>query len=443
MRTLYTILFYLLLPFILLRLLWRGFRAPAYWQRWSERFGYFPPLPATPTIWIHAVSVGEVQASLTLIQELQKRYPRHPLLITTMTPTGSKRVQDLFGNSVSHFYLPYDLPGAVTRFLNQVQPQLAILMETELWPNLLFACQRRKIPVLLLNARLSVPSAAGYRKISGFMRQMLNCLTVIAAQTEADANRFLSLGATADQVQITGNLKFDSRLPANLSEQVESLRQQWGTDRLIWIAASTHEGEEEQILAAFLQVKRHFKHLLLVLVPRHPERFNRVTTLCKQRGFVTVRRSEGRMCTSQTDIYIGDTMGELPYIYAACDVAFVGGSLVPIGGHNLMEPAAVGLPILVGPYTFECAHISRRLWEEGVAYQVNNFVELATALKMLLGDKTQRREMGAKGRQFVQQNRGALGRVLTILNTYLGDSSPVTVVAIPTLTSPVISSGTQ
>jgi 3-deoxy-D-manno-octulosonic-acid transferase len=266
------------------------------------------------------------------------------------------------------------------------------------------------------------------------MRQMLTCVTVIAAQTEADANRFLDLGATADQVQVTGNLKFDSRLPTNLSEQVEALRQQWGTDRLIWIAASTHEGEEEQILAAFLQVKRHFKHLLLVLVPRHPERFNRVTTLCKQRGFVTVRRSEGRICTSQTDIYIGDTMGELPYLYAACDVAFVGGSLVPIGGHNLMEPAAVGLPIIVGPYTFECAHISRRLWEEGVAYQVNNFVELATVLKMLLGDKKQRREMGDKGRLFVQQNRGALEKILTIVNNYLGNQSSVTVVSIPTLT---------
>jgi 3-deoxy-D-manno-octulosonic-acid transferase len=371
------------------------------------------------SIWIHAVSLGEVQAAVPLIQALQSRFPRQSILVTTMTPTGSQRLREVFGDKVQHVYLPYDLPDAIARFLARVQPCLLILLETELWPNWLSACQRRAIPVILANARLSAPSAAGYRWIGGLMREMLGGVSVIAAQTEEDAGRFLALGAAPSQVQVTGSIKFDSPLPANLAEQVERLRQLWGRDRLVWIAASTHEGEEEQVLEAFAVVKPLFNNLLLVLVPRHPERFKRVAALCQQRGYVVVRRSEGGACAVETDIYLGDTMGELPLLYAAGEVAFVGGSLVPIGGHNLMEPAAVGVPIIVGTYLFECAEISRRLLEAGAAQQVSNSVELARVLKVYLGDAGLREQTGVKGRLFVQQNRGALGRLVSVVSGYL------------------------
>jgi 3-deoxy-D-manno-octulosonic-acid transferase len=419
LRHLYSFLFYLFTPVILLRLAWRGWRAPAYWQRWPERFGFLPELSGTNSIWIHAVSVGEVQAAVPLIHALQSRFPKQSLLVTTMTPTGSQRLREVFGDKVEHVYLPYDLPDAIARFLARVQPRLLILLETELWPNWLSACRRRAMPVILANARLSAPSAAGYRWIDGLMREMLGGVSMIAAQTEEDAERLLALGATPSQVQVTGSIKFDSPLPANLAEQVARLRQQWGRDRLVWIAASTHEGEEEQVLEAFATVTPLFNNLLLVLVPRHPERFKRVATLCQQRGYVVVRRSEGKTCSAATSIYLGDTMGELPLLYAACEVAFVGGSLVPIGGHNLMEPAAVGVPIIVGTYLFECAEIARRLLEAGAAQQVSNSVELARVLAVYLGDAKLRKEMGEKGRFFVQQNQGALERLLSVVSRYL------------------------
>ncbi|MEN8215691.1 MAG: lipid IV(A) 3-deoxy-D-manno-octulosonic acid transferase [Pseudomonadota bacterium] len=407
MRLIYTLIFYLAIPFVLLRLLWRGVRAPAYWQRWSERFGL--TLPEQQSLWIHAVSMGEVQAAVPLIQALRTRF--QSILVTTMTPTGSQRVREVFGDSVSHVYLPYDLPGAMARFLDHVQPRLLIIMETELWPNLLHACQQRAIPVILANARLSANSAAGYQRISGLTRKMLTSVTAVAAQTQVDAARFIDLGAPPSKVHITGSIKFDSRLPA---KKAENLRQQWGTSRAVWIAASTHDGEEETVLEAFYQLKQTFNDLLLVLVPRHPERFNRVAALCKRRGFVVARRTEGNVNT-QTEIYLGDTMGDLPLLYAACDVAFVGGTLVPIGGHNLLEPAAVSLPVIMGPHVFECAEICRQLLEAQAAQQVNDAAQLANAVKKYLNDATLKRQTGENGRLFVEKNRGALERLLTII----------------------------
>jgi 3-deoxy-D-manno-octulosonic-acid transferase len=388
-------------------------RAPAYWQRWLERFGFFPPLPVQQSLWIHAVSMGEVQAAVPLIKALQNQFPS--ILVTTMTPTGSQRVREIFGNSVLHVYLPYDLPGAVSRFLNRSQPRLLILMETELWPNLLFTCKQRQIPVILANARLSAQSATGYQRIAGLTREMLNSVAAIAAQTELDAKRFINLGVAKKKVHVTGSIKFDSRLPVNFSEKAEALRRQWGIERPVWIAASTHEGEEQIVLNTFNQLKQHINNLLLLLVPRHPERFNRIADLCQQQGFIIARRSKG-IVNTKTEIYLGDTMGDLPLLYAACDVAFVGGSLVPIGGHNLLEPAAVGLPVIVGPYTFECEEICRRILEAGAAQRVNDTKQLVQAVKMYLTDTKLQMETGEKGRLFVQRNRGALERLLAIIN---------------------------
>jgi 3-deoxy-D-manno-octulosonic-acid transferase len=390
-------------------------RAPAYWYRWTERFGYCPTLPKQQSLWIHAVSMGEVQAAVPLIQALRHQVPEQSILITTMTPTGSQRVRDVFGDSVWHVYLPYDLPGAIARFLARSQPRWLILMETELWPNLLYACQQRGIGVILANARLSARSAAGYQHIAGLMRPMLENLTAVAAQTEIDAARFIDLGASPTKVHVTGSIKFDTHLPNDFSEKAKQLRHQWGTDRAVWIAASTHEGEEKAVLDAFYELKKEFNGLVLLLVPRHPERFNRVAALCQRRGFIIARRSQGDVST-KTEIYLGDTMGELPLLYAAGDVAFVGGTLVPIGGHNLLEPAAVGLPVIMGPHVFECAEICRRLLKAQAAHQINDAGQLANAVNMYLSDTTLTRQTGEKGRLFVEKNRGALKRLLSVIN---------------------------
>jgi len=415
LRLIYTFLFYLLIPIILLRLLWRGVRAPAYWQRWLERFGFLPKLSNQQCIWVHAVSMGEVQAAVPLIQALQVRFSKQSILVTTMTPTGSRRVREVFGDSVLHVYLPYDLPGALARFFARTQPRLLILMETELWPNLLYACQQRTIPVILANARLSAGSAAGYQRIRGLVGEMLTGITVVAAQTNVDAARFIYLGVPPSKIQVTGSIKFDTPLPKNFLEQAAVLRSQWGVNRAVWIAASTHEGEEEIVLEAFSNLKQAFHDLLLVLVPRHPERFNRVANLCRRQGFIVARRSKGDVNVN-ADIYLGDTMGELHKLYTACDVAFVGGSLVPIGGHNLLEPAAVGLPVIMGPHVFECAEICRQLLEAQGAKQVEDGEQLANIVKMYLNDTTYCQQIGENGRKFVRKNQGALVRLLKIID---------------------------
>lgn len=414
MRFLYTVLLYLTIPFILLRLLWRSRRLPAYRQRWLERFGFSSPI--SHAIWIHAVSVGEIQAAIPLIQTLKNQYL---ILVTTTTPTGSQRIREVFGDQVSHVYLPYDLPGALRRFLARAKPKLLILMETELWPNLLHACQQRAIPVILANARLSDSSTAGYQRFSHLTQRMLSQLTVIAAQSPVDAERFLALGANPQHMQVIGNIKFDSSLPADLPKKSSELRAQWGAERPIWIAASTHPGEEEQILEAFTLIKPKYPQLLLVLVPRHPDRFNSVATLCQQYAYTVARRSCHEKCTSQTEIYLGDTLGELLLLYAASDVAFVGGSLVPVGGHNVLEPALLRLPIITGPYQFNFADITRLLVEADALDQVTRVSQLAESVENLLRDAPRRQQMGDRAYNVVVQNRGALARLLVIVNTQI------------------------
>lgn len=415
-RLIYNTFFYLLLPIILLRLIWRGFRAPAYWQRWRERFGFLPKLSIKSPIWIHAVSMGEVQAAVPLVQALLTHFPAQTFLITTMTPTGSQRVRDIFGSQVWHVYLPYDLPGAMARFFRQVQPRLLILMETELWPNLLYTCQQQAIPVILANARLSAQSASRYQRLGNFMAEIFAGISMVAAQTQLDAARFRQLGMPDAKIQVTGSLKFDTRLPTDFSTTAQKLRQQWGEQKVVWIAASTHEGEEEIVLETFHVLKLAITNLLLILVPRHPERFQRVALLCQRRGFTTVKRSEEKSFPPNLEIYLADTMGELPLLYAAGDIAFVGGSLVPIGGHNLLEPAAVGLPIIVGPYTFECEAICQQLITAGAVHQITQASELAPTVKQCLTDMTLTEKMGKSGQAFVEQNRGALTQLLAIIS---------------------------
>ena len=421
MRILYTILLYFLTPAILLRLWWRGKRAPAYRQRWAERFGWLSPLPTAQhnSLWVHAVSVGEVQAVIPLIKQLQQHFPTQAILVTTMTPTGSARVQAAFGAQVAHVYLPYDLPDAIARFLRRTQPRVLILMETELWPNLLHACRHRNISVVLANARLSARSARGYQRFSALTRPMLSCLNRIAAQTETDAQRFLACGAVAEQVTVTGSIKFDLALPTDIDTQAQQLRAQWQLHRPVWIAASTHAGEDAQVLTAFKTVQHALPEALLILVPRHPERFDAVAELCMETGLTIARRSQGEIPTSNTGIYLGDTMGELLLLYAASDVAFVGGSLVPTGGHNPLEPAALQTPVLVGAHTFNFAEISSKLIALGAASRVQNSTTLAHAVLQYLQNPQVSQQAGYQGQQFVDANRGALARLLDIIVTVL------------------------
>ena len=413
MRYLYSAILYFLAPIVFIRL-W--IRSPEHRKSTRERFGQGKPsLPSGRVFWIHAVSFGEVQAARPLIQALRKRWPDLHLLVTTTTITGAAQVQntlvDAYG--VVHCYAPYDLPGVVGRFLDRVAPQILILMETELWPNLIFACKSRGIPVVLANARLSEKSARGYRRFRSLTQETVRNLCLIAVQSQADRDRFVSLGAFREQIQITGNLKFDLGTPKDAVERAEVFRQQIGQHRPVWIAASTHEGEEEIALAAHLEVRKHLPDALLILVPRHPERFSKALSLCRE--FPTVSWSEQLVPTKEHAVYLGNTMGQLPFFYAISDVAFVGGSLVPVGGHNPLEAAAVGKPVLLGPHCFNFSEITRLLHEACAAKTVQTASSLADLLVEWLQDPVLRNEMGNRGRQVVEANRGALNNLLTFL----------------------------
>lgn len=424
-RQLYSALHYLVLPFIFLRLAWRGHRDPGYWERWGERFGRVPALPGDQrTVWIHAVSVGEVQAAVPLVRALRSGDRDLRIVVTTTTPTGQQRVRQALGNSVLHRYAPYDLPASVRRFLARVHPQLVIIMETELWPNILHQCSRQRIPVLLANARLSERSAASYRRVARTARQMLASVSGIAAQTRQDAARLVSLGARPDRVRVTGNTKFDVRLPASLAEEAQVLRRCFGVDRGVWIAASTHDGEEQQVLQAFETVRQALPDSLLVLVPRHPDRAASVAALAKKYGHVTLTRSESPATCVDASVFIGDTLGELPLFYAASDVAFVGGSLVPEGGHNMLEPAALGIPVLFGPYVHDVVEISERLTQAGAGRKVENKDELAAAVVEYMQDANLRHVAGQRGREFVEKNRGALTLVMELVDELMAPATP-------------------
>ncbi|MBA2077148.1 MAG: 3-deoxy-D-manno-octulosonic acid transferase [Rhodanobacter sp. 68-29] len=423
MRYLYTLAMYLVTPLIVLRLALRGFRSRPYYWRWAERFGFFKAPPdLAGSLWVHAVSVGEVNAAEPLIKALQRDYPDAPVVVTTVTPTGTARLQQLFGDSVFHVYLPYDLPYAVSRFLAGVQPRLALIVETEIWPNLYFACRRRRIPLMIVNARLSERSLRGYRPrpLRGMVRAALGCVRLIAAQSDADAARYRLIGAPPERVVVCGNLKYDMPVPQDAQEQGARLREHWGSRRPVWMAASTHEGEEQAVLEAHLAVLKRMPDALLLIAPRHPERFKPVEHAVRSLGFTAGTYGvDGRPALSN-QVFVIDAMGQLMPFYAGAQLAFVGGSLVPIGGHNVLEPAALGTPVLVGPHTFNFEDITACLVEQGGAQRVPEAGALGDAVLGLLRDDAHRQEMGLAAQRVFERERGAVGRVMRLIGEQLG-----------------------
>ncbi len=415
-RRIYTILLWLLLPYIFFHLLWRARKQPEYLQHVAERFGFYALHSNKPIIWLHTVSVGETRAAASLIQRLQEKYPGHQLLLTHTTPTGRAASAQLYGDDVLRVYLPYDYPFAVKYFLRHFRPSIGILLETEIWFNLIHACHAEKIPLLLLNARLSEKSAARYARYPNLVRQGLRELNAIAAQSEADAARLTALGAR--DVTVMGNLKFDIEPPLAMLELGARLRTQFGLGRKIFLAASTRAGEEVLLLDVLKQAD--IPHLLTVIVPRHPQRFDEVAALLTRHGIRFQSRSEDRPVAPDTQVVLGDSMGEMFAYYAACDLAFIGGSLLPFGGQNLIEACAVGKPVLIGPHTYNFAQASQNAVDSGAAVRVQDTTELAQALQNLLSHPDQMAEIGNAGLRFVNANRGATTHAMLHINQSLG-----------------------
>lgn len=419
MIILYTLIFYLLLPIITLRLLWRSRHSPLYRQRFLERFGFYKDKnKLSNTIWIHAVSLGEAKLAIQLVKTLQTKIPNQQFVVTTMTLTGSQQITTELSEKVIHVYVPYDFPGAIKRFFAQFQPKILILLETELWPNMLQQTAKHHIPVVLANARLSSHSAKGYQKIKFFIKKILSSLTLVLAQTKKDAERFAAIGVPEKNIQVAGNLKYDIKISDELLSKAKSWREKNVQARPIFIAASTHGGEEEIILTAITPIKKIIPNLLLILVPRHPERFEQVINLCEQYQYKTLRRSENKII-NDADIFVLDTIGELMQFYAVADVAFVGGSLINKGGHNLLEPAVFSLPVISGPFLENFAAIAEEMKNYNALTLVNNAAGLSQAVIELLQDKNLREQKGHAAKEVTLNSQNALDKTCETVLSYL------------------------
>ncbi|MEO0997963.1 MAG: lipid IV(A) 3-deoxy-D-manno-octulosonic acid transferase, partial [Pseudomonadota bacterium] len=425
MRVAYLLLIYLITPLMFVFWFVRGLRNPSYLERLGQRFGVGFPRLDRPSLWVHAVSVGEVQAAVPLIRALLARFPNRPLIVTTVTPTGASRVQAIFGDSVTHAYAPFETYGAVKRFFDSVRPELAIILETEIWPNLYHECGRRGVPLVLASARISPRSVRRYRRLVPLFREALSHGIVIAAQSEADADRFRELGAAPERTFVTGNIKFDVELSDELPADGNRLRRELGAGRPVWVAASTHASEEKLVLESHALVRERHADALLLLVPRHPERFDDVVRMVDDAGFGFVRRTAAVAPTAATAVFVGDTLGELTLFYAAADIAVVCGSFAPVGGHNLLEPAALGVPVVTGPHLFNALDIADKFRESDASLIVDDSRQLADALLRLFADEAARHELGRRGRELVEGNRGALEQLLRLVEPLIGGDSSI------------------
>ncbi len=424
MRFAYALAWLAAAPLVLLRLAWRARRQRGYLYRVGERFGRYAPVDAAPRIWVHAVSVGETRAALPIIEALALRYPHHRILLTHMTPTGRATGQALLGDRVERAWLPYDMGFAVRGFVARFRPELGIVLETEIWPRLLEECRGAGVPVVLANARLSARSERRYARFPGLTRWALANLAGIAAQTAADARRFVALGAGS--VAVTGNVKFDLAVPRESRERGREFRALFGAQRRIWVAGSTREGEEALLLDA-LAAEPPPPEVLLVIVPRHPQRFDEVAALARARGFATARRSDARPVDPAVRVLIGDSMGEMLAYYEAADVVLMGGSLLPFGGQNLIEACALGRPVIVGPHTYNFEEASESAIAAGAALRVHDAREALAAAGALAADAERARTMGAQAGAFVEAHRGAVERLMAWLAAVLAAPAAGTV----------------
>lgn len=419
MHSFYSFLMILSTPFVLLYFAIRGLRDRTYLERWSERFGFISADGKQDGILVHAASVGEFNAASPLIRALLKTYPEIPLTVTTLTPTGSARVKRDLGDKVLHSYIPIDLRGSVRRFLKRLQPRLIIVMETEIWPNLYLYSQRLNIPLCMANARLSRRSVKRFKRLPIFVEEVLQITSWVGAQSITDANRLISCGAIPENVDMTGNIKFDLSVPASLEESAEALRTRWGRERPVLVAGSTHEADENVIIPAFVSLLRTVPHALLILAPRYPERFTRATQLAKAAGLQTELRSQSEACSRQAQCFVIDSMGELMNYYACADLAFIGGSFGDQGGHNPLEPAALGKPVLLGPNMENANEIVAELLQSKAARQVSNQSEFQMTAEAILSDGIVRDRMGQAGRDLIEKNKGALDLTLKAIKKLL------------------------
>jgi 3-deoxy-D-manno-octulosonic-acid transferase len=414
-RGAYTALLYGLMPFLPLRLAWRARKQPEYLQHVGERFGFYGAKPTKPVIWLHAVSVGETRAAAPLIKQFQMGHPDHQILLTHMTPTGRATSQELWGDNILRCYLPYDFPFAVRKFLRHFQPRVGVLLETELWPNLISICHEQNIPLALINARLSERSARGYGRFPALVSDALEKLTLIAAQTDVDRDRLQSL--FPGHMTVMGNLKFDNDVPAVQLELGKKLREEFGENRPVWLAASTRDGEEKLLLETLKKIRT--SDALAIIVPRHPQRFDEVADLLRSNQILFQRRSDNTQIAPTTGVVLGDSMGEMFAYFAASDVAFIGGSLLPLGGQNLIEACAVGTPVLIGPHTFNFAEATEQAIVSGAAKRINDASELAQEIDSLFANPAQRQTMGAAGKFFTAAHRGASLRAYELVSSFL------------------------
>lgn len=412
MRFFYSLLITLLTPVFFLVFYWLGRKNPAWRTQWAQRCGKLTQTVKPNALWLHAASVGEVMAAAPLIKAFQKEYPDSDILITTFTPTGAEQVKKIFEDKVIHQYLPIDQPWFFKRFIQQLKPGLLVIIERELWPSMLAACAKQNIPVLLANARMSEKSANSYLRLPPLIRFMLNNLTMVAVQDNTDGQRYLTLGLPENKLNVTGSMKFDVSIDENIHIDGQSLRKQWGAERTVLALASSHEDEDERLLALLPRLQQQVSDILLVLIPRHPERFDAVSTAAQEQGFKIQRRSQGAASIS-TQVYVADTMGEMLKVLAAADVVLMGGSLIERGGHNPIEPAALGKPVLIGPHYFNFTEVVAGLEQTGALEIVSDDREdLLAALISLLKDKEKQKIMGEAGLASVERNRGAVSELV-------------------------------
>lgn len=419
MRILYSLLLLISIPFLLLYLVFRGFRDRSYLHRWSERFGCLPTEPQAGGIWVHAASVGEFNAASPLIKALLKQYPDLPVTVTTLTPTGSDRVKHEFGETVGHSYIPVDLPWIVNKFLQRLQPSLIIIMETEIWPNIYLVADQMKIPLLMANARISERSVKRYTRLGGLTREVLQSVNWIGAQSAEDARRLVRCGAGSTRVEMTGNLKFDLDIAASLAEKAEALRMRLNRDRPVLVAGSTHETDESVVIPAFVELLKTLPDALLILVPRYPERFERANQLARTAGLSTELRSQTEICGTSTQCFVIDTIGELMTWYACADAAFVGGSIGDQGGHNALEPAALGKPVLFGPNMVNAREIADQLLACNAAREIRGQQQFRQITEQILTDGVLRDNMGQAGQHLIAENKGALNLTLVAVGKVL------------------------